>query len=52
MLEHLNYGLFYLINATPASPEWMIDTPLFCKGSDQHCSCAGRYSLAVGPRAR
>jgi hypothetical protein len=29
MLEHLNYGLFYLINATPASPEWMIDTPPF-----------------------
>ena len=24
MLENLNYGLFYLINATPASPEWMI----------------------------
>ncbi|MDR9969899.1 undecaprenyl-diphosphate phosphatase, partial [Enterobacter cloacae subsp. cloacae] len=25
MLENLNYQLFYLINATPASPEWMID---------------------------
>ena len=24
MLENLNLGLFYLINATPASPEWMI----------------------------
>lgn len=25
MLENLNYGLFYWINATPASPAWMID---------------------------
>ena len=25
MLENLNYELFYLLNATPASPEWMID---------------------------
>ncbi|WP_230352008.1 undecaprenyl-diphosphate phosphatase [Lelliottia sp. WAP21] len=29
MLENLNYGLFYLINATPASPEWMIDVATF-----------------------
>lgn len=29
MLEHLNYGLFYLINATPASPEWSIDIATF-----------------------
>ena len=29
MLEQLNYGLFYLINATPASPEWMIDIATF-----------------------
>jgi undecaprenyl-diphosphatase len=28
MLEQLNYGLFYLINATP-SPEWMIDVATF-----------------------
>ncbi len=29
MLENLNYQLFYLINATPASPEWMIDFATF-----------------------
>lgn len=29
MLENLNYGLFYLINATPASPEWTIDVATF-----------------------
>ena len=29
MLENLNYQLFYLINATPASPEWMIDLATF-----------------------
>ena len=29
MLENLNYGLFYWINATPASPEWMIDFATF-----------------------
>ena len=29
MLEHLNYGLFYLINATSASPEWSIDIATF-----------------------
>lgn len=29
MLEHLNYGLFYMINATPASPEWAIDLATF-----------------------
>jgi len=29
MLENLNYGLFYWINATPASPAWMIDFATF-----------------------
>ena len=29
MLENLNYELFYLLNATPASPEWMIDLATF-----------------------
>lgn len=29
MLENLNYSLFYLINATPSSPEWMIDFATF-----------------------
>ncbi|MCK6906591.1 undecaprenyl-diphosphate phosphatase [Enterobacter roggenkampii] len=29
MLENLNYQLFYLINATPASPEWTIDFATF-----------------------
>ena len=29
MLENLNYQLFYLINATPASPAWMIDFATF-----------------------
>lgn len=29
MLENLNYGLFYWINATPASPAWMIDLATF-----------------------
>ena len=29
MLENLNYQLFYLINATPASPEAMIDFATF-----------------------
>ncbi|HAF52694.1 MAG TPA: undecaprenyl-diphosphate phosphatase [Leclercia adecarboxylata] len=29
MLENLNYGLFYLINATPASPEWSIKLAIF-----------------------
>ena len=29
MLEQLNYDLFYLINATPASPEWMLDFATF-----------------------
>lgn len=29
MLENLNYGLFYLINATPASPEWMLSLATF-----------------------
>ena len=29
MLESLNYQLFYLINATPASPEWTIDFATF-----------------------
>ncbi|MEB6408174.1 MULTISPECIES: undecaprenyl-diphosphate phosphatase [Enterobacter] len=29
MLENLNYQLFNLINATPASPEWMIDFATF-----------------------
>ena len=29
MLENLNYQLFYQINATPASPEWMIDFATF-----------------------
>ena len=29
MLENLNYQLFYLINTTPASPEWMIDFATF-----------------------
>ena len=29
MLENLNYQLFYLINATPASPEWSIDFATF-----------------------
>ena len=29
MLENLNYQLFYLIIATPASPEWMIDFATF-----------------------
>lgn len=29
MLENLNYQLFYLINATPASPERMIDLATF-----------------------
>jgi membrane-associated PAP2 superfamily phosphatase len=28
-IENLNYQLFYLINATPASPEWMIDFATF-----------------------
>lgn len=29
MLENLNYALFYWINATPASPEWMISLARF-----------------------
>jgi undecaprenyl-diphosphatase len=29
MLENLNYGLFYWINATPASPAWMLDFATF-----------------------
>ncbi len=29
MLENLNYELFYLLNATPSSPEWMIDLATF-----------------------
>mgnify|MGYP003047442775 CR=1 FL=1 len=29
MLENLNYELFYLLNATPLSPEWMIDLATF-----------------------
>ena len=29
MLENLNYGLFYWINATPTSPAWMIDFATF-----------------------
>lgn len=29
MLENLNYGLFYWINATPASLAWMIDFATF-----------------------
>lgn len=29
MLENLNYGLFNLINATPASPAWGIDLAIF-----------------------
>ncbi len=29
MLENLNYQLFFLINATPASPEWTIDFATF-----------------------
>jgi len=29
MLENLNYGLFELINATPASPEWSIKLATF-----------------------
>jgi len=29
MLENLNYGLFYWINATPASPAWMIELATF-----------------------
>lgn len=29
MLENLNYGLFELINATPASPEWSIKLAIF-----------------------
>ncbi len=31
MLENLNYGLFYLINATPASPEWSIKLAIFVR---------------------
>ena len=48
MLENLNYQLFYLINATPASPEWMIDLATFGKRSDQYSACAGGHPLAVG----
>jgi undecaprenyl-diphosphatase len=29
MLEQINYSLFYLINATPASPTWMIHFATF-----------------------
>ena len=29
MLENLNISLFYWINATPASPEWLISTAIF-----------------------
>ncbi|MGL4723687.1 MAG: undecaprenyl-diphosphate phosphatase [Scandinavium sp.] len=29
MLENLNYSLFYWINATPASPQWMISFAIF-----------------------
>ncbi|MFG6654770.1 undecaprenyl-diphosphate phosphatase [Scandinavium sp. M-37] len=29
MLESLNYSLFYWINATPASPQWMISLAIF-----------------------
>lgn len=29
MLENLNYSLFYLMNATPDSPTWMIKLALF-----------------------
>jgi hypothetical protein len=44
MLENLNYQLFYLINATPAS-RWMIDFATFLRGSDQHRACTCRLSV-------
>jgi undecaprenyl-diphosphatase len=52
MLEHLNYGLFYLINATPASPEWMIDTPLFAKDLISIVPVLAAILWLWGPRAR
>ncbi|KHG49784.1 hypothetical protein T636_A1549 [Enterobacter hormaechei subsp. xiangfangensis] len=36
MLENLNYELFYLLNATPSSPEWMIDLATFIAKDGQH----------------
>ena len=29
MLENINYALFALLNATPASPQWAIEVAIF-----------------------
>ncbi|HGV3800748.1 TPA: undecaprenyl-diphosphate phosphatase, partial [Klebsiella pneumoniae] len=29
MLENINYALFALLNATPASPQWAIEMAIF-----------------------
>ena len=53
MLENLNYELFYLLNATPASLEWMIDLATFIAKDDQYCTGAGGDPLVIGgPRHR
>lgn len=52
-MEQLNHFLFAWINATPASPEWMIDfATFFGARSDHHRAAADRRPVAVGPQSQ
>lgn len=53
MLENLNNSLFYFINATPDSAQWIISLAIFiAKRCHQHRPALSRGTLAVGaPRS-
>ncbi len=49
MLENINYALFALLNATPASPQWAIEMAIFiAKDLIPDRTSAGGDIVAVG----